>query len=92
LRLSGNDGRIRRKLALPPGTPRLSVKALRDSPEIDVVQTRAGEVLPDDVEIVLDHKVKTVLIGGRSTLLVTSDLSGDKLHWRSCSKLELKCY
>jgi hypothetical protein len=92
LRLSGNDGRIRRRLALPPGSPMLSVKALRDFPEVDAVQTRAGETLPDDAEVTLNDKVKTVLIGGRSTLLVTSDLQGGNTYWRSCSKQELKCY
>jgi len=92
LRLSGNDGRIRRKLTIPTGSPRLSVKALRGLPEVDAVQTRTGETLPEDAEVTLDGKVKTVLIGGRSTLLVTSDSHGSSMHWRSCSKQELKSY
>lgn len=92
LRLSGNDGRIRRRLTLPSGPPRFPVKTLRDFPGVDAVQTRTGETLPDDAEVKLDGQVKMVLIGGCSTLLVTAAAPGSDVHWRSCSKQELKYY
>lgn len=92
LRLGGNDGRMRGSLPLPPGTERISVKDLHGHREVDAVQTLTGETLPDDAVIRLGNKVKTVLIGGRSTLLVTPDLLDGDAPWRSCSNQELKSY
>lgn len=92
LRLSGNDGRIRGGRALLPGTAPLSVKALLALPEVNAVQTRAGETLPDDVVIELGDRLKTVLLNGRATLLVTLDLLDGKMRWRCCNKPELRCH
>lgn len=92
LRLGGNDGRMRGSLPLPTGTGQISVKDLRDHREVDAVQTLAGEALPDEAVIRLGNKVKTVMIEGRSTLLVAPDLAGGAVPWRSCSNQELKRY
>ncbi|MCX7178527.1 MAG: hypothetical protein NTX56_07025 [Proteobacteria bacterium] len=92
LRLSGNDGRIRGNLLLPNESRRLSVKSLLAIPEVEAVQTRSGETLPDEQEITLDGKVKMVLMGGRATVLVTADSSNGGGSWRSVSKHEIKCY
>jgi hypothetical protein len=92
LRLGGNDGRVRGGQMPPSGAARLTIRALLDLPEVDAVQTRDGDTLPDDTEIQLGDMIKTVMIGGRSTLLVTSDLPDGDLHWRICGKQELRCY
>lgn len=90
LRLSGNDGRMRGRLKLPAGAQELSVKMLHAHRDIDVVQTPAGEVLPDGAIVRLGEKAKTVLLGGLSTLLVVADESTGA--WRSCSNQELQRY
>ena len=95
LRLGGNDGRVRGGQTPPPGTTRLTVRQLLGLPEIAALQTRSGETLADDTEIQLGDKIKTVMIGGRSTLLVTPDCpdSSDAVQrWRICDRQELRCY
>ena len=92
LRLGGNDGRMRGHLSLPDGTQQLPVLALIGHREIDAVQTLAGETLPEDTMVRLGGKVKTVLRGGRSTLLVAPALSGGSPYWRNCNNQELKRY
>lgn len=93
LRLGGNDGRMRGTLTLPPAADHLSVGDLLAFDHVDAVQTRDGDALPDDAMIRLfGDKVKTVMIGGRSILLVTADPLGDNDAWRSCSPRELKSY
>lgn len=92
LRLSGEDGRMRGSLCLPTDTAMLSAAALLAMPEVDVVRTVAGEVLSPDAQIALGNKVKTVLLGGRSVLLVTATEPDRPTLWRSCSNQELKAY
>ena len=92
LRLCGDDGRVRGGQLPPPGKTRLSVAALRELPEIDAVHTRDGVALPDDSEIVLGEKIKTVMIGGLSTLLVTAQDADGTTFWRACDKQELRAY
>ena len=90
LRFSGNDGRMRGRLTLGQGP--LSVQALRAHRDVDVVQTPSGEVVPDTQRVSLGTRVKTVLRGGRSTLLVMADPSCAEAPWRTCSNEELKDY
>ena len=92
LRLSGNDGRMRGKIVLDSGLKQFSVKVLCGHRDVDAVQTLAGDLLPDEAVVNLGDKVKTVLIGGLSTLLVTQDGSGGNAYWRTCSNQELKSY
>ncbi len=92
LRLSGNDGRMRGRLTLSGDASQITVKALREHRDIDAVQTLAGELLPDSTLINLGDKVKTVLLGGGSTLLVTEEVAGAVARWRTCSNQELKGY
>lgn len=92
LRLGGNDGRVRGGQMPPPGVTRLTVRTLLTLPEVDAVQTRDGAPLPDDAEVQLGDKIKTVMIGGRSTLLVTPEVADGDQAWRICGKQELRCY
>ncbi len=92
LRLSGNDGRIRGNLLLSIESRRLTVRSLLERPEVDAVLTQSGDTLADEEEISLDEKVKMVLLAGRSTVLVTSELMDGRPSWRALSKQEIKRY
>lgn len=94
LRLSGNDGRMRGSLPLAhAATASLCVRDLLAMEHIDQVQSRNGEVLPGHAEVRLfGDKIKTVMIKGRSVLLVTPDAPGEDAHWRNCSPRELRSY
>ena len=93
LRLGGNDGRMRGTLPLPRAADRISVADLLAFEHVDAVETRDGQALPDDATVrVFGDKIKTVMIGGRSVLLVTSDPQGGEGTWRNFSPRELKSY
>lgn len=92
LRLGGNDGRMRGRLTLAGEAGQITVKVLREHRDIDAVQTLAGEPLPDAALVNLGDKVKTVMLGGSSTLLVTQEMVGGSARWRTCSNQELKAY
>ncbi|QID17045.1 hypothetical protein G3580_04965 [Nitrogeniibacter mangrovi] len=92
LRLSGDDGRMRGSLGLPEAATTMGVAALLAMPEVDCVRTVDGADVPADEAIALGRKVKTVLLGGRSVLLVTASEPGAPTRWRSCSNQELKAY
>lgn len=92
LRLGGNDGRMRGTLAFPDKTALLSVKALRGQSGVDAVQALSGEALPDETLVQLGDKVKTVMLGGQSVLLLSPAPSGSDASWRTCTNRELKHY
>jgi len=91
LRLGGNDGRLKGRLPLgPPGT-RCSVAELRIEPLVEAVYSTDGP-LPVDTELVeLGEKIKTVLLEGKSGLLL--EATGDPaVPWRTCPRQRLRHY
>jgi len=92
LRLSGDDGRMRGTLALPPAAKILRAKDLAAVPGVDRVTAVDGTAIPPETEIALGPKVKTVWRGGRSVLLVTPTEPDSATAWRTCSNQELKIY
>jgi len=91
LRLGGNDGRLRGRLELGPAGSELTVAALRAHPLVEELRGLDGTV-PADADLVeLDDKVKTVLLGGRSVLLLDRAAEVDG-RWRTCSRKQLKNY
>ena len=93
LRLSGNDGRLKGQIHFAPDERILSVAKLCERVEIDAVRTHDGINLTGNQMVRLGNKVKTVLLEGKSLLLVSSaDPVADGAPWRTCSRQQLRNY
>jgi hypothetical protein len=92
LRLGGNDGRLRGKLEVGSAGEKVAVRALIAHPLIDEVRCANGASPGDDDLVILeDRKVKTVLLDGKSVLLLApADGGVDGTLWRTFSRRELK--
>ena len=91
LRLGGNDGRLKGRLPLGPAGARCRVGELGNQPLVEAVRSVDGS-RPDPAALVeLGEKIKTVLLEGKSVLLLES--TGDPtVPWRTCSRQRLKHY
>jgi hypothetical protein len=93
LRLSGNDGRLKGQIRFAPNEEILSVARLCSRTEIDTVRTLDGITLAGSELVQLGNKVKTVLLEGKSVLLVSSAGPGAAgAPWRTCSQQQLRGY
>jgi len=93
LRLSGNDGRYRGKLEIEAKDNIISVGGILSQANVDMVKNLDGEVLHEDELIMLGEKVKTVLLEGKSVLLVyENDTEAPEVCWRTCNKEQLRAY
>jgi hypothetical protein len=93
LRLGGNDGRLKGKLDCGPAGATVRIYALRSHPLVEEIRSLSGEPALDGDLVRVDDKVKTVLLNGRSVLLVErADMQGDGVRWRTCSRRTLKDY
>jgi len=93
LRLGGNDGRMRGSLEIPNSQGVASVREILTHPQVDAVRTLQGVSLNGDVRVRFVDKVKTVLLGGKLVLLVTSDEASDSgVFWKTCTRQQLKAY
>ncbi len=91
LRLSGNDGRLKGELrfASPGGV--ISVAALCDRDDVDEVRILEGGSVDSGDLVRLGEKVKTVLVGGKSVLLVIPAREAvDEACWETCPRHLLK--
>jgi hypothetical protein len=91
LRYGGNDGRLKGQLRFgEPGEQR-TVAVLLEHPLVDAVRALDGaEPLAGDL-VELGEKIKTVLLGGESVLLLES--TGDPVSpYRTCPRRVLKDY
>ena len=93
LRLSGNDGRLKGRLTIAASGGRASVAELLSHRDVAEVRTPDG-LMPDPADLVrLDDKMKTVLLDGRSVLLVEPLVAAaDGVAWQTCSKQRLRNY
>jgi len=93
LRMSGNDGRLRGGLKIGAINSIIGVGEICIHPAVDEVRSLDGIVLSDKESVVLGEKVKTVLLNGKSVLLVMPVPGGaDPVAWRTCPKQLLKSY
>ena len=93
LRLSGSDGRLKGQIRFAPDERILSVAKLCNRVEVDAVRTLDGFDLAGNELVRLGEKVKTVLQGGKSVLLVSAaDPTADGVSWRTCSRQQLRNY
>lgn len=94
LRLSGNDGRLKGGLKFESVNRRIVVRDICSHTDVDEVRSLSGHILPEEETVLLvGDKVKTVLLEGKSVLLVALDEgAADGFAWRTCSKQQLKNY
>jgi hypothetical protein len=93
LRLSGNDGRLRGGLQFGSENSIVSVSDICVHPHVDAVSSMEGQVLQPEEQVRLGDKMKTVLLGGKSVLLVMpSNNETDNVSWRACPRQLLKRY
>ena len=91
LRLGGCDGRLKGRLQLGAVDETLRVAELLAHPLIDAVRTLKGETPAAEDRVQLGEKIKTVLQGGESVLLVcAADEAAGPVRWRTCSRQQLK--
>jgi hypothetical protein len=93
LRLSGNDGRFRGRLKIGNTNDVVAVSKIKAQTNVDVVQSLEGFMLEDHDSVRLGEKVKAVLMGGRTVMLVCPSGSGNGgPRWQTCTKEQLKRY
>ena len=93
LRLTGNDGRFRGHFKVNPIDGKLNVSDLITQTGVDLVQSLDGKPLAHEEMILIGQKVKSVLLDGKSTLLVyNGSENGSGPCWRTCTKKQLRCY
>lgn len=94
LRLSGNDGRLKGHIPIETSRDmRTTVSHICTHSPIDEVRSLGGpQPLATDL-VQLDEKVKAVLLDGRAVLLVVpAEVASGEVHWRTCSKQQLRMY
>ncbi|HTG82330.1 MAG TPA: hypothetical protein VL949_10330 [Geobacteraceae bacterium] len=94
LRLSGNDGRLKGHLSIATTDDTATVRDIRAHADVDDVRTLEGSPLAGDELVRLrGDKVKTVLIDGKSVLLVVPVAgTADGIAWQNCTKQQLRSY
>lgn len=90
LRFGGNDGRMRGGLTLGAENSVVNVAGICKHPEVDLVMTMDGRKVRDEERVLLGEKIKTVLLEGKSVLLVMPAENG--VDWRTCPRQLLKKY
>lgn len=93
LRLGGNDGRLKGRLRLGVAGTSVPVGTVLAHPLVEEVRTPDGTVPDCDALVSLEGKVKTVLLGGKSVLLL-AEFEGTEpgVIWRTLTRRELKDY
>jgi len=91
LRLWGNDGRLRGKLELGPSGEIRTVASLQRHPLVDAVQGVDGTTPAAAEKVLLGQKIKTVLLGGKSVLLLEKSFES-AAPWQTCSRQQLRNY
>ncbi len=93
LRLSGNDGRMKGGLKIGNVNSVSRVSEICAHPEVDAVKSLDGIALKEDELVIMGEKAKTVLLNGKSVLLVVpSEGEADSASWRTCPRQLLKRY
>jgi hypothetical protein len=92
LRLSGNDGRFKGKLAIPGDAD--GVARVRDIGEygVDSVRTVGGDVLGDDERVIVGPECKLVLLAGEAVLLVAPARDTTTAPWTAIDRKALRSY
>jgi hypothetical protein len=94
LRLTGSDGRIRGKIKFPSLGNISTVKDILDNSTIDEVRSLEGDLIPEDVKVILGEKIKTVFLDYKEVLLIYKkfDEKTDSYDWHTSIKEQWKNY
>jgi hypothetical protein len=93
LRLSGNDGRLKGRLDIADVDGWAAVSDICSHNDVDEVRSLNGPALKGPERVKLGEKVKTVMLEGKSVLLVVpADGDADAITWQTCSRQQLKGY
>jgi hypothetical protein len=93
LRLSGNDGKFKGSHKVNTSKGVIKVSDICSHDNIDKVRSLDGRYLEVDEIIMLEGKVKTVMIEGQSVLLVDEiSMESQGAKWKNCSKQQIKKY
>lgn len=93
LRLSGNDGRLKGHLSIATTDGTATVGDICAHPDVDEVRSFCGSVLTGVELVRMGDRVKTVLLEGKSVLLVVPvEGAAGGIAWQACSKQRLKSY
>jgi hypothetical protein len=93
LRLSGNDGRLKGHLTIESVNGAAAVASIRSHADVDEVRALGGPPPEERDLVLLGEKVKTVLLDGKSVLLVVPAAeTADGIAWQTCSKQQLRSY
>ena len=93
LRLSGNDGRLKGHLEIADAEGWAAVSDICSHIDVDEVRSLNGPALKGPERVKLGEKVKTVLLEGKSVLLVEPVKgAADGTAWQTCSKQQLRSY
>jgi hypothetical protein len=91
LRLSGNDGRFRGRLKIGNINDVVTVSDIKSQTGVHIVKSLNGYELEDHDSVRLGEKVKAVLMGGKTVLLVCpSGYNNGGPRWQTCTKEQLK--
>jgi len=91
LRLGGNNGRFKGWLDVKEVDRRITVSELISGYDIDEIRSVSGGVPRPEDTVILDERIKTVLLDGLCVLPVKEDISGNK-DWKNLSKDEIRKY
>jgi hypothetical protein len=94
LRLSGNDGRFRGWFSFEDGSRHMEAAHLAAHPFVDEIRSLCGDAVGNKDLVGLVDRIKTVLLDGRSVLLVEPCGNGSKGDpaWQILPKERLKAY
>ncbi len=94
LRLSGNDGRFKGKIALQSDEDFLSAEEILNKTGIDSIQSIDGTILDRSELIKVENSIKAVLLNGSSVILVSDQSMDEKglKSWKLCTKQQLRNY
>ncbi len=92
LRMSGNDGRLKGGLKIGGENSIVKVSDICGHPDVDAVRNMDGETLSPGEMVRLGEKIKTVLLDGKSVLLVMPSEGEADAPWRTCPRQLLKKY
>lgn len=94
LRLTGSDGRIRGKVKFPSLGNISTVKDILDNSTIDEVRSLEGDLISEDVKVILGEKIKTVFLDYKEVLLIYKkfDERTDTYDWHTSIKEQWKNY
>lgn len=91
LRLGGNNGRFKGWLNVKDEDRMITVERLLAGYDIDEVRDITGEVITSGDVVMLDERIKTVLLDGHCVLPVKKNVSGNQC-WMNISRDEIRKY